>query len=201
MPAGPPRLYPINDFFLIARACLEDEEPGSDITGSAGHVADPYKSAVKHLALHKRGAASAEQAPAAAVAFPRPGEEQGGTRAEPAPTGHRGHRVPAAKRAAEAGGSPWRRGGKGSQCQRGMGSGEEGPCAGVAAPAPFGGGLIQAAHAATGMGSQDNAVPTWPQLCFSIRRAMPRMTLIPDMVGGHSRVWGPWVQRAHPGGF
>lgn len=136
MPAGPPRLYHRKVFFLISRGCLGDEEASGDISGSAGHAAAPNKSAVKDLALHKRVAAAVEQAPAAAVAFPQPGEEQGGTGAEPAPTGHRGHRVPAAEWAAGAGGSLWSWGGKGTQCQHGNGTGEEGPHAGVAAPAP-----------------------------------------------------------------
>lgn len=83
---GLPQLYHKNGVFLIARVCLADEEPGSDITGSTGHVVDPYKSAVKHLALHKRGTASVEQAPATVTAFPWAREEQGGTRGEPAPT-------------------------------------------------------------------------------------------------------------------
>lgn len=126
-------------FFLIARVCLEDEEPGGDITGSTGHVADPDKRAVKHLALHKTGAAPAEQAPAATVAFPRPGEEQGGTWVKPAPMGHRGHRVPMAERAVEAGGSPWGRGGQGTECRHGMGTGEEGALVGVTAQLLLGG--------------------------------------------------------------
>lgn len=78
---------------------------------------------------------------------------------------------------------------------------EVGSHAGVTTPAPLGGGLIQAAHAATGTGSRDNAVPARLRLCSSIRPSMPRMILIPDTVGRHSGVWGPWVQHAHPSGF
>lgn len=107
--------------------CLEGEEPSSDITSSAGHVADPYKSVAKHLALHKRGAASAEREPAATVAFPCSGGEQGRMWVEPAPMGHQGHHVTATKQVVEAGESLWRWGRKGIQCQRGMGAWEEGP--------------------------------------------------------------------------
>lgn len=82
-----------NGFFLIARGCLEDEEPGGDITGSTGRVADPDKRAVKHLALHKTRAASLEQVAATPVAFPW---------VKAAPMGHQGHCVPVAEQAVEA---------------------------------------------------------------------------------------------------
>lgn len=150
---------------------------------------------MKHLALHKTGAASAGQAPAAALAFPWPGEEQGGTRVEPAPMGHRGHHVPWLS-------GQWRQeaargGGTGTECQARDGDwGRRRVGRHHHAGVSFWGGLTQAAHAAASTWSRNNALPTRPRLRSSIRPSWPRMTLSPDAVGEHSRVrglWGPWA--------
>lgn len=39
------------------------------------------------------------------------------------------------------------------------------------------------------------------QLCSSFSPSMPWMTLTLNMAEGHGRVWGLWVQWAHPGGY
>lgn len=116
----------VNGLFGIAGACLEGERHGGDITGSMGTWPTCTGDRSGIWQFINRGSTGG----AAPAVCPQPEKWD-----KPAPTGHQGHGVPTAEQAGETEGSSRRRGGKGTQWHRGVGTGKRDPT-GVAAPAP-----------------------------------------------------------------
>lgn len=105
---------------------MEGERHGGDITGSMGTwpTCTGERSSIWQF-INRSSTGGA-----APAVCPQPEKWD-----KPAPTGHQGHGVPTAEQAGETEGSSRRRGGKGTQWHRGVGTGKRDPT-GVAAPAP-----------------------------------------------------------------